>query len=84
MAFSNTILRLARACFLIALAAHLVPFTDASANWNGPVDALIDQLASFLQSLGLVNAGVRPFGYGFEIYDPESEEQGDGGNLRKK
>ena len=39
----------------------------ASVNWDGPVDAAIDRLAATLQGLGMEGAGVRPFGYGFNI-----------------
>ena len=46
---------------------------NASINWDGPGNAAIDQLALTLQALGFENAGVRPFGYGFEILSPEDE-----------
>ena len=47
---------------------------NASINWDGPGNAAIDQLALTLQALGFENAGVRPFGYGFEILSPEDDE----------
>jgi len=45
----------------------LVPSSQASATWDGPVNAAIDQVALTLQNLGLEGAVVKPFGYGFEI-----------------
>jgi hypothetical protein len=42
-----------------------------SINWDGPVDAAISGLATFLQGLGIEGAGVRPLGYGFEIGEAE-------------
>lgn len=57
-----------------------LPGAQASAHWNGPVDAAIDSLAAFLQSMGLEGAGVRPFGYGFKI---EFVENDGGRNLRQ-
>lgn len=54
---------------------------SASVKWDGPVDAAIDGLASFLQRIGLQGAGVRPFGYGFTIEKVEVEG---GGFLRNR
>ena len=50
--------------FLVVVSAHAV---TASITWDGPVDAAIDQVAATLNKLGIKGAGVRPFGYGFEI-----------------
>lgn len=49
------------------MAAALVDPAAASVNWDGPVDAAIDNLAATLQALGFSGAGVRPFGYGFNV-----------------
>lgn len=53
------------AAFLILVLS--LPSASASINWNGPANAAIDNLATFLQGIGFKNAGVRPFGYGWEI-----------------
>jgi hypothetical protein len=40
---------------------------SGSVHWDGPVDAAITLLATFLNDHGVEGAGVRPFGYGFTI-----------------
>jgi hypothetical protein len=45
-----------------------------SIHWDGPVDAAITRLATFLNDMGIEGAGVRPFGYGFTIGEAAPQE----------
>ena len=66
--------------FVTLLVFLLAQPVSGSVNWDGPVDAAISRLASFLNSVGVQGAGVRPLGYRFAIgdwvirEDPEDEQ----------